>query len=753
MRDLAVAAWLVRKVALRGLGAGMPALLLAIGMAVIVMLGLASVSAGQVAVHQNDRATDLAVMVDPAQSAGDADDLRIVDPRTTNARRWSGLEIRREYYAAGSSRLMAPGVPTMPGRGEFYASPALVDRMSSDPVVAALFKSERLVGHISPEGLVQPHELRAILGVGADRNLLIRVDGFGGTPAPSVAERDPQTVLDLSVTAYVLALVWIPAAFFVLIISRLAASRRQRRAAALHLIGYPKWRIHLLHFVEATCICLPSTLIAGVLHWGVTRRATTLPGTTFGFYSSDAQLPFTTYLVVGAALLLLVCFAVSSDRASRSGRRASPKPRRREVPRVGSAALAGGFLLLALPSAASLSGVLTPLALWVGIVLSSVGIAVAGPALVTIVLAARLEHSTAPGLVGRRMASHRVTTALRLASVLSVIIVLLLGSQSFASVLNGGSARDWSQRLDAQGQVPIVATDLSGALTLDAVSGVGPLRGVTELRSVQTAGGFVNVVFSSCERLYALTGRRDASDCPTQGPMWLGQAPTSDPSRKLGERLTLPSGEKSPIPDATATLDTPGLPDAFAGALLLPPPLAGDTQQANGATFFLLAPATEVTAALAALSSVEPTLQFDLGALDRHNPDTQQYPHQVEWLGVGAVVSLLIGFLSLLVVSFGEAQERSPKMRALRVLGASRSQLLTMHTWCVAVPLVLVGIAAIGVGWLAAQAMRNIDDRADIDLQLYGGLALAVGLGGLIVALVSWRSVTRPSQRSGSFGA
>ena len=125
------------------------------------------------------------------------------------------------------------------------------------------------------------------------------------------------------------------------------------------------------------------------------------------------------------------------------------------------------------------------------------------------------------------------------------------------------------------------------------------------------------------------------------------------------------------------------------------------------------------------------------------------FPSEVQWLGVGAVVSLLIGFLSLL----GEAQERSPRMRAIRVLGASRSQLFTMHFWCVAVPLVLVGLATVVVGWLAAQAMRNIDDRADINPQLHGVLALAVVLGGLVVCLVSWRSVTRPSQRAGSFGA
>ena len=601
MRDVRLATWLVRKVALRSSGAALSGLL-ALGMAALVLLGLTSVSAREVAVHQHERGTDIAVLVDPAQSTGNSDDLRIIDPRTTNARRWDGHEIRREYYNSGNSHLVAPGVPAMPGPGEFYASPDLVELMSSNPVIAALFTSERLVGEISPKGLVQPHELRAILGVNADRNLLTKVDGFGGTaPAGNKAESDTQKVLDLSVTAYVLALVWIPAAFFVLIISRLAASHRRRRASALHLIGYPKWRIQLLHFVEAACICLPSTVIACLFHWAVARRATTLPGTTFGFYSSDAHLSLTTYLVVGTLLTLVVCCAVSNDRRPawrmrRAHHHTHEQQHPNGLPRLGSAALASGFVLLALPSAVSLEGGLTPLALWAGIVLSAIGIAVAGPALVTRVLAVRIERSAASRLVGKRMASHRVTTALRLASVMSVIIVLLVGSQAFAALLNGGSAEDWSQRAEAQGQVPIVATDLSGALTLDEVSSVDILGGATELRSARADGEFVNVVFSSCERLHVLTGHSKDADCPvTNTPRWLRQAPATDIGPPVADQLTLSSGERISTPPTTAALDVPGSPEAFVGALLLPPDLAPDTRQTDGAIFFLLAPAPDVS--------------------------------------------------------------------------------------------------------------------------------------------------------------
>jgi hypothetical protein len=581
--------------------------------------------------------------------------------------------------------------------------------------------------------------------------LLTRVDGFGGTAATNVSEDDSNPVLDASVGVYVLALVWLPAAFFVLIVAKLAAYRRRARAAALHLIGYPKWRIQVLHFAEAAVVCLPAAVLAYLAFARITSSATTLPGTSFGFYAADAHLSLGWCITIATSVLLVVCAVVSSDvrplgRDERRGERRGIL--RLFRPAVGC--LVAGFVLLALPTVAPLGGPLTPVALWSGTFLSAVGIATAGPSLVTRLLARRVERAAAPALVGRRMAAYRVTTALRLASVMSVIVVLLLGSQAFAAVLNGGSAKDWDERVAGLGHVPVVATDLSGQLTLSHVVEASQADPAAELRTLTTDTASVNGVFATCTTLVALTGRGDRGQCAdASAPRWLGQTPRGATPGSLGE-LKLRGQPPLDLGNISNVLSLPGLPDAFTGALLLPPGQAAGGSTDSGATYFLVVPSPVLAPSLAAVASLDPTVQLDLGALDRHNPDTQTYPSQVEWLGVGAVASLVLAFLSLLVVSLGEAEERSRRMRALRVLGASRRDLVTSHLWCVAAPLVLVGYAAIVVGWLAARAMRNIDERAYLDPSLYGVVALAVPAAAAVVFLTTWRAAIRPSEQSGS---
>lgn len=755
MRNARLTGYLVRRVALRGQTMVPLAVLLAVGTAVVVFLALTSFSALQVVERQHDRRVAATVRIDPSQSSGTDADLRIVDPRITNSRRWGGHDIRREFYAAGStSAPIPPGVPRVPTPHEYFASPDLIALIRTDATAARLFASQRLVGEIGSSGLVQPHQLRAVIGVDSSSELLTRVNGFGGTAAANVSEDESNPVLDASVGAYVLALVWLPAAFFVIIVAKLAAFRRRRRAAALHLIGYPKWRIQVLHFAEALVVCLPAASVGLLTFVWLASDATTLPGTSFGFYPADARLPLAACLLIAMTVLVAVCVAVSSDIRPWGTRR-----RRRSIfaglLRPAIACLVVGLALLALPTVAPLDGPLTPAALWTGTFLSAVGIATAGPSLVTRLLGRRVQRAAAPELVGRRMAAYRVSTSLRLASVMSVIVVLLLGSQAFAAVLNGGSATDWEERVDAQGYVPVMATDLTGDLSLSQVAGASGAQAVAELRTVKTDTdtdiGGVNAVFATCSTLVALTGGRDRGACPPGSePVWLGEPPIGANAGSLG-RLALAGRRSLELADVSRVLQLPGLPGAFTGALLLPPGPTGS--RGTGSTYFLVVPSRVLVPSLAAIASLDETVQFDLGALDRHNPDTQTYPAQVEWLGVGAVAGLGLAFLSLLVVSLGEAEERSARMRALRVLGASRRALFTAHLWCVAAPLVLVGLGAVVVGWLAVRAMRDIDERAYVDPSLYGLVTLAVLIVAGVVSLATWRAVLRSSEQPGSISA
>jgi hypothetical protein len=752
--------WLARRVLTRGDRATTLTVLLALGAGVIVFLGLSSASTLDVVAHHRDRVTATRVKMDPAQSSGKPSDLRIVDPRITNSRRVDGYDVRREFYVAGDKSAPVPvGVPRVPAVGEFFASPDLTALIRTNPAVARLFEGQRMVGTVKASGLVEPHELRAVVGAPRDFPLLTKVDGFGGMAAANVTEDSGNRALNVGVLLYVLTIVWLPVVFFVLLIAKLAAARRRTRSAALHLIGYPKWRIQLLHCVEAFVVCLPGTLVAGVIHWLGTRSSSEVPGTSFGFFAQDARLSWLTYVAISATILLVLCLAVSSDLRPLGGTKANTDRQDATgmTTALGSAALVTGLVMLALPSLMSVQGGLTPLTIWIGIVLVSGGLALAGPRLVMKLLNKGAGKSSAAALIGRRMAAHKVTTSLRLASVLSVIVVLLIGSQAFTAVLSGGSVDDWQARVEKQANVPVVATDLAEQASLADVKRSARIKTVAELQSATAAGASVNIVFATCGDVVRLSGRRDAGQCSgVTDPVWIGHNPNA--SREVTpDELTIDSRGKPLALSGTngvrQVIDVPGVPEPFVGALLLPPEQSGHVADAEGGTFFLVIPSRVLTPTISAVGSISPAIQFDLGALDRHNPDTQQYRSQIEWLGVGAIAGLSIAFLSMIVVAIGEAEERSRRMRALRVIGASKVDLLVAHIWCVAVPVLMVGFAAIGLGWLVAQAMHNVDDRAHVAIDTYGLIALVVPIAAAVVASATWPAVSKRSSRSGSVNA
>ncbi|MBF4162421.1 FtsX-like permease family protein [Nocardioides acrostichi] len=759
MDDARSLAWLARRFVQRGAGAWL-SLLLAVGMAVIVLVGLGSASAIQAIGRQHQRSTDLSAVLVPDGGSAESIGLRMIDPAALTQRRWNGRTIDREFFAAGddasADEVAIPGVPRVPQAGDFYASPDLVRLVERDPVVAALFGAEHLVGTIDDVGLRQPHELRAVIGVSARRGLLVPVEGFGGDsgqagpasePAEAVAS---QRVLDLSVAGYVVVLVWLPLGFFLVVVSRLASARRRQRVAALRLIGVDARRVWALQFLEASAVCIPAGIVAAGLYTWTTSWATRLPGTDVGFFASDVQLSFATRLVICLGLIGTTCGCVAADaRERRPARRAATADA--SISRTGVGALVLGLLLLALPSLTDLRNGLTPLALWGGLVAAAAGLAVAGPQLVTRVLGRRLGSAGPTQLVGRRLASDRVALTLRLAGVMSVIIVLLIGSVAFTALLDGGTAQAWEARARAQQQVPIVATDLSGALTLSRVRSVPALDKAIEVRSVTTGSVPLGVVFATCDELAGLVGAASPGNCESDpGPRWLGRLPTQARLRSLGSTIDIAGAGRVRLPGRVGIAWIEGLPRQLRGALVLPPSRAPSTPQGDGATFLTLSPASSARVTLATFSSLEPTIQFDLGALDRHNPDTQQYPTQVEWLRLAAALSLLIGLLAMLVVAMADAQERGPRVRVLRVLGASRRQLFAVHLWAVWAPATLAGFMAIATGWLVVLAMHHIDDRAGVSGSLYGALAAAVVLSTLGVALWSWPTVLRSTERAGA---
>ncbi|MFF9775592.1 ABC transporter permease [Streptomyces sp. NPDC013978] len=151
-------------------------------------------------------------------------------------------EIRgRLLEPEGAGAPLPPGVAEFPAPGEMVVSPALSDLLKSD---AGKLLRERLpydtVGTVGQDGLIGSTDLVYYAGAKgiADRvdgSVVARIDAFGtdtsGTPEEEV---DPILLL---LTLVVFVVLLMPVAVFIATAVRFGGERRDRRLAALRLVG------------------------------------------------------------------------------------------------------------------------------------------------------------------------------------------------------------------------------------------------------------------------------------------------------------------------------------------------------------------------------------------------------------------------------------------------------------------------------------------------------------------------------------
>ncbi|MEU8567621.1 FtsX-like permease family protein [Streptomyces pathocidini] len=164
-----------------------------------------------------------------------ADDTVLVMPTDD---RYRQEDVRgRIMRPEGPKAPLPPGVSRFPGAGEMVVSPALKKLLGSDE--GALLRErrdQRIVGTISDAGLIGPSELTYIAGSDTLRlgdGPTQRIDHYGttGKPAPRM---DPVLLL---LTLIVFIVLLMPVAVFIATAVRFGGERRDRRLAALRLIG------------------------------------------------------------------------------------------------------------------------------------------------------------------------------------------------------------------------------------------------------------------------------------------------------------------------------------------------------------------------------------------------------------------------------------------------------------------------------------------------------------------------------------
>lgn len=174
-----------------------------------------------------------------------------------------------DVAALGRGAPVVPGIPRLPSAGQFYASPALASLLRTVPAdqLADRFPGH-LVGLIGDKALSGPTALVAIIGYSptslAKLAGTITVDHIATAPEIEGTTRIYQMGFGIGAIA-----VLFPLLILINTATRLAASRREERYAAMRLVGGTPRQINLIASVDAIVSALAGALVGIALFQAV----------------------------------------------------------------------------------------------------------------------------------------------------------------------------------------------------------------------------------------------------------------------------------------------------------------------------------------------------------------------------------------------------------------------------------------------------------------------------------------------------
>jgi len=391
----------------------------AIGVALllVILAGINAIGA------QNQRAAWLATGSAPAghgsTSAASAPGANPLWWLVSTGRFGTQVIYRVDVAATGPRSPVPPGIPRLPGPGQYYASPALSTLLRS---AAAAEISDRFggsqAGVIGPAALPAPDSLVIVIGHNASQlsaapgaqevTSIQATAGSGGGPAGL-----DSPVLEAILAAAAAALLF-PVLIFIGAATRLSAARREQRFAAIRLAGGTPRQVSGLAATEAAIAAIVGTAAGFALFYAVRPTLEHVSFTGEPFAPGDLSLSLAGILLVAAGVPAAAAasgwIALRRVRLSPLGvaRRATPP-----VPRAWRVIplLAGlGWLAAELGIARSQSASGKTLAYLLAFLLILAGLVIAGPWLtmagsrVMAWLALRRASRPALLIAGRRLA-------------------------------------------------------------------------------------------------------------------------------------------------------------------------------------------------------------------------------------------------------------------------------------------------------------------------------------------------------------
>ncbi|MGK5676007.1 FtsX-like permease family protein [Micromonospora sp. URMC 106] len=700
--------------------------------------------------------------LDAREARGDArDDLRMGEPIPAAANtlllRQADTEFRgqpvrgRVLRPEGPAAPAPPGVPALPRAGEVVVSPALRDLLDSadGALFAPRLGGARVTGVIGDEGLAGPRELAFYLG--SDRLSVAdgatRLDAFGGGLP---GEPFGPVLMVLVVVIFVVLL--LPIAVFLGAAVRFGGERRDRRLAALRLVGADAAMVRRIAAGEAAAAALLGVAVGGAL-FALGRQVVPLVTLMdLSVYAADVRppLPLVAAVVVAVPALAVVVTLVSMRAVLVEplgvSRRATPV-RRRLAWRLLLPAAGLGLLLAGTAGVAPLGAERQTAA---GAVLLLVGVVTVLPWL-TDLLVRRLRGGPVPWQLAVRRIQLDSAASARLVNGIAVAVAGTIGLQMLFAGVSGQFTFDTGQDT-SRGQVQVQFA--AGAEVTAAVDRLATAPGVTGsnttlLTVVAVADSLADLRIGDCAEL-AEFARLDR--CADGDVFLVRDATAPQTGIRPGVTVTVPDVDGSTwrVPrDArevpmradpaghrqTSVLATPGA----VGAARLGP-LRADA-------YLRLAPdrpdAVEHVRNVAA--GADPFASV-LTLTETRQANT--FVNIKRGLYIGAAVTLLLIGASMLVGVLEQLRERRRLLAMLVAVGTRRSTLSWSVLWQSAVPVVigLVLAVAFGLG-LGAVLLRMVHAPVAV---AWPAVGVSTGLGAAVVLLVTglslpalWR-LTRP---------
>ncbi|MFF0159112.1 ABC transporter permease [Streptomyces sp. NPDC005263] len=684
------------------------------------------------------------------------DTLLVADTGTT----FRDKDIRgRELEPEGPRAPLPPGLAKFPGVGELVVSPALKELLESDsgkllrerlsgPIVATIGES----GLIGSADLAYYRGAQGLAANGIHGVRVARIDRFGEVNL-SPEQTDPVLILLILVVFVVLLM---PVAVFIAAAVRFGGERRDRRLAALRLVGSDSRSTRRIAAGEALAgAVLGLVLGAGFFMMGrqVAGSVEVFDLSVFPSYLNPSPaLALLVGLAVPAAAVLVTLFALRSVVIEPLGVVRAAKPSRRRLWWRLLLPLGGLALLYPMVGQGRGDGDFNQYLVVGGVMLLLIGVTALLPWIVEVVVGRLGGGGVAWQLAVRRLQLSSGTAA-RMVNGIAVAVAGAIALQMlFAGVENDYTKDTGHDVSRAQMQVPIPKEVPLGQATEKfrrtegvrhvyayAEGEVGERRADPELSTQVTVGDCAALrevaVLPSCRDGDVFVARDAEYDTSTPKLAKAGRTLYFDPSYKGVEKGTespwvVPSGLK----EARSRNDDPTW-SARGGFLFTPKALPAANASGLGGQLYLKLDESvpdvydlvrNTTAVVAPLT--DPLVWQSVERSDK-------YTAIRTGLFAGAACVLALIGASLLVSQLEQLRERKKLLSALVAFGTRRRTLSLSVLWQTAIPIALGLLLASTVGvTLGAVLLRMTNTTVRVD---WPSVLSMTGVGAAVVLVVT----------------